>query len=236
MIRQTGITARWYGSAANRFLFLLTALIALIFFYPFVEEFDRNGYIFPVLMNIILFLALYAVIDRNQHFRIALILLLPAMCMLWARAVFGMIPEVIVGSALTSALFFSVIIAIIVHRILTTRHVNRDTIYGAVCVYLLIGLLWASMYAAAAEMSPAAFSYTPDITMSGNSLTFGDLLYFSFITLTTTGYGDIIPTMRVTQSLAMVEAITGVIFLAVFVSRLVGIVGWDTASEEEERK
>ncbi|WP_157199876.1 potassium channel family protein [Methanogenium cariaci] len=237
MIWQTGgITTRWYGRTTNRFLFLLTALVVLIFFYPFVEEFDQNGYIFPVLMNIILFLALYAVIDRNRHFRIAFILLLPAICMLWARAIFGMRPEVIIGSALTSALFFSVIIAIIVHRILTTRHVNRDTIYGAVCVYLLIGLLWASMYATAAEMSATAFSYTPAIMPAGEHLTFGNLLYFSFITLTTTGYGDIIPTMRVTQSLAMVEAITGVIFLAVFVSRLVGIVGWNTASEDEERK
>lgn len=221
-----GITARWYGRTSNRFLFLMGALIAVIFFYPFAEGSDKSEYIFSGLMTVILFLALYAVIDRKHHFRIAFVLLLPAISLLWARAVFSGSPELIVGSTLTSILFFGVIIAMIVHRILTTPHINRDTIYGAVSVYLLIGLLWASMYATAAEMTPDAFSYSAGAALPGNSLTFGNILYFSFITLSTTGYGDIIPTIRITQSLAMVEAITGVIFIAVFVSRLVGIVGW----------
>ncbi|MFH1984236.1 MAG: ion channel [Pseudomonadota bacterium] len=103
----------------------------------------------------------------------------------------------------------------IVRHILKIDRVTFEQVCGTLCVYMLIGLIWAEAYSLIGILLADQFS----AKASG----LGDYLYFSFVTLTTLGYGDIIPVGPVARSFAVVEAIIGQFFLAVLVARQVGL-------------
>ena len=100
---------------------------------------------------------------------------------------------------------------------LRTDEVTGDEIYGAVSVYILLGFVWGLAYGLLELVRPGS------IRSAGGPLRPGDFMYFSFITLMTVGYGDMSPAGPVARSLAIVEAMVGVIFIAVLIGRLVGL-------------
>lgn len=107
----------------------------------------------------------------------------------------------------------------IVRRIATHRVVTAETLLGAVCVYVLIGLSFSSLYTAVAFFSPTPFfAGVPHATGSA-------FLFFSYTTLTTVGYGNLVPASNLGQTLAMLEAMLGQIYLVIVVSRLVSLWG-----------
>ena len=110
--------------------------------------------------------------------------------------------------------------------ILRHRHVTADTIFGGVCVYLLIGAAWIHVYALVEFVHPGSFAVGGEplaaVEIPGAQQARG-FLYFSFVTLTTLGYGDITPVTDRAQAMAILEAIAGPVFLAVFIGRLVGL-------------
>jgi len=94
--------------------------------------------------------------------------------------------------------------------------VTAQRVQGAVAAYLLLGLAWAAAYAFVAALAPGAFATArPESTHSRS------YLYFSFVTLTTLGYGDITPVHHAARSLAMLEALTGQLYPAILIARLV---------------
>ncbi len=107
-------------------------------------------------------------------------------------------------------------LAIIINRILSERSVTPDVMFGGVCVYMLLGIVWFLIYEFIAVVDPVAFRTT-------NKLGYFELLYFSFNTLTTLGYGDIVPINKFAQALCNLEAIAGQMFPAIFISRLVSL-------------
>lgn len=96
------------------------------------------------------------------------------------------------------------------------EHVTADMIMAGASEYVLIGVLWASLYSLIEAVYPGSFSFAGAKDWSG-------FLYFSFITLTTTGYGDLLPVSLQARSLAMFETITGQLFIAITVARLVSL-------------
>jgi hypothetical protein len=128
---------------------------------------------------------------------------------------------------LTAIGFLGFTIVMIVRHLFHTRQVDSDVICASVCSYLLIGVLWAFLYSLIELHSQGAFH---DFVVDGaeRGLSFGGrnsgrVLYFSFVTLCTLGYGDIVPVSPVAQTFAAVEAIIGQLYLAVLVARLVGM-------------
>ena len=119
----------------------------------------------------------------------------------------------------TYAVFFFLAIFVLLNRIFSEKEVSLDTIIGGITVFILIGDLWFILYQTVYLFNPNAFS------TSVNS--FG-LLYFSFTTLTTVGYGDISPAIPIAQVLANLEGIIGVMFPAIFIGRLVGVYNPET--------
>lgn len=119
-------------------------------------------------------------------------------------------------STLAYTIFVFMAVVLIMRRLFALKEVNIDTIVGGICVYLLLGFLWILFYALIAYFDLAAFSI--DILKRPMSL-----FYFSYTTLTTLGYGDITPVNRFAMVLSSLEAITGQIYLTVFVARLVGL-------------
>jgi hypothetical protein len=108
---------------------------------------------------------------------------------------------------------------------------NEQSIVGALCVYLLLGLAWTMAYAGVCCFEPGAFSVRifADADVGADNgvrhANFSELVYFSFTTLTTLGYGDIVPRTPMARSLAISEVLAGVTYLAVVLSVLVGMLG-----------
>ena len=121
------------------------------------------------------------------------------------------------------ALFVAYVAGTILWHVAQQEQVTFDTIAGAVCVYMLMGLAWAPAYLLIEKIHPGAF----DVPAAWRVGPHGDLgpamVYFSFITLTTVGFGDIKPAGPVAGGLVIVEAVIGPLFLAITVARLVGL-------------
>ena len=108
----------------------------------------------------------------------------------------------------------------VLRRVLHHRTVTIETIAGAVCVYVLLGLVFAFLYLSIAAFKPDAFT---DQTSPSGPRGSADFLYFSFISLTTVGFGDIVPVGKVARALVVLEALLGQIFLVTTVARLVAL-------------
>ena len=125
----------------------------------------------------------------------------------------------------SSIMFFAAAIIHVSKKVLGAKIVTHDTIRGAIIIYLLIGALFTSVYVLVEVVSPGSFLMTNSAgiptasSREGISKFFG---YFSMVTLTTLGYGDIIPIKELSRTTAWIEAFTGQIYLAVIIARLVG--------------
>ena len=116
-------------------------------------------------------------------------------------------------ATIVSVLLFCMMI---LTRVFKKGPITFHRIEGAIAVYLLLGLAWAYAYQLLAYLDPGAYSGA--VTASGG---FSSWTYFSFVTLATLGYGDIAPVHPVARSLATAEAITGQLYLAILIARLV---------------
>lgn len=103
--------------------------------------------------------------------------------------------------------------------VLHAPDVSLETLCASIAGFLMLGLLWALAYTLLARLAPGSFLVTP----AHETLDGFNAFYFSFVTLSTIGYGDITPISRVARMLAVVEAITGMFYVAVLVARLVSI-------------
>ena len=112
----------------------------------------------------------------------------------------------------------AVIAYVLLTQVFRRGRVTHVRIQGAIAVYLMLGVAWAHAYHIAAVMHPGAFA-----AQSGELVLPSDWIYFSFVTLTTVGYGDITPAIPVAKTLAVGEALTGQLYLAVMVARLVAM-------------
>lgn len=131
-------------------------------------------------------------------------------------------PGWLVVTAIGSTIaLFVIAIAAISRHVFRSRTVTLDTIRGAICVFLLLGLVWTLSYLVVFAVDREAF---PSIDPAGDSTTvYSTLQYFSFVTLTTLGYGDVTPHGLAARQLAMLEAIVGQLFIAVAIAWLVGM-------------
>lgn len=125
-------------------------------------------------------------------------------------------------------LFYVYMTLSVLRHVLREDEVDADTIAGSICIYLLLGMIWAMMFAFVEEMEPGSFQLAfQDGPLSADGITphFTFFLYFSFTTLTTLGYGDILPMTPASHSLTTLEVIAGVLYIGAFVARLIS--GYD---------
>ncbi len=117
------------------------------------------------------------------------------------------------------ALFFFFCAWVIIRSIFNQRQVTLDSIYGSVLAYLLIGISWALIFCCIELLAPDSFAFGSEKTLSERT---GALLYFSFVTLTTLGYGDVLPITGLSRTVTYLEAITGIMYPATLIAMLVG--------------
>jgi hypothetical protein len=122
-------------------------------------------------------------------------------------------------SAAAAAVFFGVLAWLITARVFRSGGINIYRIYGAVAVYMLLGILWGEFYVMVYLLDPSSFYFDPS-TQRGEP-PISELIYFSFSTLTTLGLGDIVPVSPVARSMVTFESLVGQLYPAVLLARLV---------------
>lgn len=116
--------------------------------------------------------------------------------------------------------FLATVINVLLHYIFLARSVTRDVIYAAVSIYLLLGAIFVPMYGILESVWPGSFV---DGAAPDGPISWQQLIYYSYTTLTTMGYGDILPVSWWARSFASAEAVLGVLYLAILMARLVGL-------------
>ena len=202
----------------------LVTLVMLFIASPFVEALPRGDLIEAVLVTLVMVSAVLAVGGRRRTLIVALLLLSPALVGKWANNARPDLvpPEVFQGA---SMVFFAFVVAQLLRFILRAPRVDANVLCAGVSGYLMLGLLWVPAYLLAASAAPPgvdAFAFTVPPGASHAMKGF-NAFYFSFITLTTVGYGDIAPVTNGARMLAVMEAIVGVFYVAVLISRLVAM-------------
>ena len=235
-IRRLG--ARWLAlMRAHRFDVLLGAMLLLLLSAPVVPRLwspTLAHFTVNLVYGLILLSAVFAVSQSRTSVLIATLLALPAFLLHELRFLLG--PDALLGAShVFSVCLLAYTIFVLLKYLFSSERVTLNTICAALCVYLLIGLLWANVYSLTEIVEPGAFvdNVAADaepvaadadrkaMRLDGVKSIYP--LYFSLVTLTTLGYGDIVPTAPAARMLAAVEAVVGQLYLAVLVARLVGL-------------
>lgn len=153
-------------------------------------------------------------LGKSIGYIIASTLLFLAIVMMWSETRLLIFIYTVVATG-----YMIYIIALVINQIFAGGIITVYKIGGGVATYILIGLLWASLYFATYIIQPASFKYGGEIIQSEEALK--QLTYFSFVTLTTIGYGDITATSSAARIFAMLEGLMGQLFPAIFIAKLV---------------
>lgn len=200
---------------------LLAALLLLIATMPFVDDLPHGATLESALLTLVLISAGLAVGGRRNVLLFALLLLLPALITRWTHHLFPHLvsPAAHLGFGI---IFIGFVVANILRHILNASRVNVEVLCAAISVYLMIGLLWTLAYMLVSHLTPSAFSFNSPPGEAHTMVGFNSF-YFSFTTLSTLGFGDIIPVSKVARTLAAMEAIAGMLYVAILISRLVSL-------------
>jgi len=200
--------------------YLLLLLLGLILLFPFLEEGLIARILLGILFSAVLLVGAFATRQTRSGFILKLCLALLGVGLQWAALWAESIATLeLVG--ITYAVSLAVSFSGVLRYLLKRGPITADKLHGALAGYIMLAFVWSFIYALV-EIS-AAGSFGPgnfDFRQHG---TFFKLIYFSFTTLTTTGYGDAIPLTNHARSLVMVEEFSGVFYVGVVIARLAGI-------------
>ncbi|ELS00248.1 ion channel [Gloeocapsa sp. PCC 73106] len=201
----------------NPYQYLLYSLFAFLIFFPFIKADNLSDLLFLKTFFLIIVLSIIATFNVAMKIKYFLVII----------AIFAFILNIIskilntnnyrffqgIGQSINFIIMVLAVL-IIVRKIFHDQKITGDTLRGGISVYLMFGILWFQMY---------TMIYTLDSNAFSRSVTSHQLLYFSFVTLTTVGYGDILPINPVVMSLANLEAIVGQLYPAIIIARLVSL-------------
>jgi len=202
----------------NRFLIMLVALFGLILFFPLIDNFVNIQFMVEIFLSILFLSCIFAVSFKKHHPIIASLLALPTFTIMWT-AHFIDIGGFEHLKNLFGMLFMLYMIILFLEHFFRQDEINREVIFGALVVYLLMGLMWGYGYTLLEHLQPSSFNHPAGLSDPD----LGAYNYFSFVTMTTLGYGDITPASEGAKAMVMTQAVSGQVYLAVLVARLVGI-------------
>jgi hypothetical protein len=206
--------------AGRKFFLLFLFLLASLIVYPYAENTASGYYVFRVLGSTAIVLCVYVVSFQRSLVVAALVLAVPTflhrVLNLGAHSNWFSILNIVGSFA-----FDVFMVVVIFRRVFAPKQADSETIFGALCIYLLAGFAFASVYGMVALLQPRAFYLDPmaNTHTVPNRL---DFIYYSFGTMTSLGASGITPVSAEARSISVIEAIVGVLYLAVLISRLVG--------------
>jgi hypothetical protein len=221
----------------GRFTVLLVTILLLLVTQPMFSGHDYAQNFATVAISLVLLAALYAFRSARFYFAIALVLIVPALGSRLAL-LFTSSPAIEAFGAITSCLFLAVTVIALVSRLFIVKSVTLDTISAAICAYLLMGVAWAYAFAVVELQRPGSFSAALFQRAPGNLapllVSLHSFIYYSFVCLTTTGFGDIAPVSEGARTLSVMESIVGQLYMAILIARLVSLEVAQSMMKERE--
>ena len=209
-----------------RFRFGFQNLLLWLFLYivasPLLAGIPYTRLVVQALFTAVLFSAVYTMQRKGRLLWIALTLLTLTTILLWGN-VLGLLQGSATAIDCLLVLYLGMLVSSFSHHIFTAQKVDVELISAALCLYLLLALLWASLFILMEGLAPGSFAGPGLAQMGIRGDKFQYFNYLSFVTITTLGYSDITPQTPAAMTLCQVEAILGQFFTAVLVARLVGI-------------
>jgi hypothetical protein len=200
----------------NRTIGLLGTVVIIFVVLPLTRSGSQLATVIgAVLFSAVILGGLWAVSERRRQLIVAIVLMAPAFVFTILHNLVESRPIEITW-LITNGFALGFLVALLLRRLFRTGRVTADTLSSAISGYFLLGILWAFAYAFLLQLDPGAFG-----AVEGDRAS--DLFYFSFVTLTTLGYGDITPASDAAQTLAILEAVVGQLYLAITLARLVGL-------------
>ena len=211
--------------ASNPYLLLLVSIVATLLLAPWMQDRVLGRILMQACFTMVFVVGVFSNWDRPLVFRTAIAIAIAAVLLGWG-GIFTQTPQVSFAGIVTDLIFFAYLAVIILVAVMRNSFDRIQALFGAICAYLLVGLAWALAYAALESVDAESFQYIrrleSDIQIGSSHMTaLSQLVYFSFVTMSTLGYGDIIPLTHEAQTLAWMQAVTGQLFLAVLVAKLV---------------
>ena len=205
----------------NNFVYLTLALLILLFSSAVVEQY-AGGYgqgLITASTVLMLIIGIFSIRSERRWFHtglgfVAAIVVIAIAENIMDQAGFGYIHLLIMLG------FFSLTAWLAIQQVLSVDTIYRNRITGAICFYLLLGMIWAMIYLLLMRAEPGSFA---GIASTDWQEGFLRMIYFSFITLTTLGYGDISAALPVSRFFVYLEAIVGQFYLAILVASLIGM-------------
>ncbi len=218
---------------------MLVSLLVLLAIGSWLNERFERLAVFELLLTLVMLSSIRRLSARPRQALIGVLLALPTIACLWLRKLIPVVglTEVALGLLLLFLLYTAVTVLLHIFR---AKRITLDIISEAFSVYLLMGFAWGSIYALIYLQEPGAF-HLPEGTgpTVGPGITWDVpldvLIYYSFVTLTTVGYGDVSPIATSARSMAVLEVVLGQFYLAVLIARLVGLHTSDTPKHTEVR-
>ena len=208
-----------FANSQVRISIFLGLLILTVFVLPSIGFGERHEKGYGLLVTVVLFCSGVSIAWRQKGFfylsgLAAFVAVVATGCALWIPSYFWTLSGEIATIVSIVIIAWTLLAQIFQHEELTTP----ISIQAAIAVYLLFGAAWANGYLIAMQLNPHSFQST--VALSAASV--NEWIYFSFVTLTTLGYGDIRPISQVARFLSIGEALTGQLYLAVLIAQLVG--------------
>jgi voltage-gated potassium channel len=211
-----------------KFKTLLIFLFFLAIIDPILQEFGPFGLsLLDIFFTISLLAALYTISGNRRLLIAGILMLIPIFLLGWTDYAKDHFLLALALYALGIVFFGFVATSILIH-ILAEETVTMDLIYGSACVYFLIAITWAIGYGLIELIHPGSFKIAGHVMTRADHLGhYGflndNLSYYSFVTITTLGYGDIVPVSGPAKSISALEAVVGQLYIALSVARLVGL-------------
>jgi hypothetical protein len=197
---------------------LLCVLLFFVIVTPFIDAFVKHTFVVDILLTFVFIAAMYSIVGKKKHIIIGVLLALPMLLSIWV-AYFIKSAAVLVIGEFFGILFIGFAIFGVLQFILAAEDVTLEVLFAAIIIYLLMALMWSFVYMVLEVIVPGSFSI-PESGLNAKQFVF---LYYSFVTITTLGYGDITPLTHQAGALTILEAIVGQIYLVVLVAFLVGM-------------
>ncbi len=204
----------------HRFFLLFLLLLTTLILFPYSDSTHFGHYAFLVIGSSAILISVYAAKIHRGLLILAILLAIPT---LFQRI---LIPRpdassFVVFNIVLSFVFDLLIVVVIFRHVFARDRPNSETIFGALCIYLLVGFSFASLYGMVNAFQPNAFYLDPHTNLHTAPTRF-DFLYYSFAAMTSLGAAGITPVTPQARSITVLEAILGVLYLAVLIARLMG--------------
>jgi hypothetical protein len=204
----------------HRFFLLFLLLLATLILFPYSESSRLGRYAFLVIGSSGVLISVYAAKIHRGLLVLAILLAIPT---LFHRIFLtkAELSSFSIFNVTLSFVFDLLIVVVIFRHVFARAEPNSETIFGALCIYLLVGFSFASLYEMVAAAQPYAFYLDPHTNLHTAPGRF-DFIYYSFATMTSLGAAGITPVSPQARSITILEAILGVLYLAVLIARLMG--------------